>query len=72
MTHEELLEKIKELDKSFSSPGNVFSFNDKQNKALRAVVETTQHPPVSDQWQWVDGWKCAMLTIAQAIEKELG
>ena len=44
MTHDDLLAKITKLDKSFSHPDSVFSFNDKQNKALRAVVEL--HKPV--------------------------
>jgi hypothetical protein len=68
MTKDELLTRIDEDAKFLEQ---YFGGKFKGQSALRAVVKTTQHPPVSDQWQWADGWKCAMLTIIQAIEKEL-
>lgn len=81
MTHDELLAKIEKInlvscDQTIDSPEKIIicgeCFVCQALYALRAVVETTQYPPVSNQWQWADGWKCAMLTIIQAIEKELG
>lgn len=48
MTYEELLAKISELNKSFNHPDSVFSFNDIQNKALRAVVELHKPEPTSN------------------------
>ena len=75
MTHDELLAKIDYyLVPTFAVTGDAEMSNAAIGilKALRAVVETTQNPAIANDWQWVDGWKCAMLTIIQAIEKELG
>jgi len=43
MTYDELLALTKEKDRSFSHPDSVFSWNDKVNHALYAVVEL-HHP----------------------------
>jgi hypothetical protein len=69
--YEKLLAKIAELDKSFSHPDSVFSFDDKQNKALRAVVEL--HQQINGREAncvacFMNTYDCPTI---QAIEKEL-
>ena len=69
--YEELLAKIAELDKSFSHPDSVFSFDDKQNKVLRAVVELHKPLKVNDILLCDNEPLIYPCPTIQAIEKEL-
>lgn len=87
MTHDELLAKIDQWAKNSLGVGDLthqqmcYGDNckcyehDEQGeslvKALRKVVIETDRPSISDNVMWTDGWKCAMLTIFLAIEREL-
>jgi hypothetical protein len=75
MIHDKLLNKLGDLHNEhsdFDAPVNKqYLGMQKLDSALRAVVKATEYPPTATDWQWIDGWKCAMQTIIQAIEKEI-
>ena len=66
MTHDELLAKVNEIYVDYLDIPAVNAI-----KALRKVIIETDRPSISNNVMWTDGWKCAMLTIFLAIEKEL-